>query len=304
MGGESLAKQLARLLQASLICAAVVAMERPAIAQNMFAGYDAFCGVRVIVGRTNRGALALRDAKGPLIYVDRGVMANWTSSRLFTLAHECAHHKLGHSTPVGLANRMRPWGTRKQELEADCWAVGALMKIGKKLDIVRVFKEQVGQGHMYKGSYPTGQERALNIIRCSKRCHVVQCAHVLHPRGDLFPCRHKAHPADRIPCQHLMHPGGDVSPCRHIVHPVGDLFPCRHACPNPYAPYGPPVRCHPRGDLLPCRHRVHPMGDVSPCRHRVHPNGDMIPCRHKAHPVGDLRPCQHRIHEGGDVVCR
>ena len=44
----------------------------------MFAGYDSFCGVRVVVGSTDRGALALRDGRGPLIYIDQSVMCEVT----------------------------------------------------------------------------------------------------------------------------------------------------------------------------------------------------------------------------------
>jgi hypothetical protein len=53
----------------------------------MFAGYDAFCGVRVVVVSNPQGASAALDPMGPVIYADPSVMGNRSMSRIFTLVH-------------------------------------------------------------------------------------------------------------------------------------------------------------------------------------------------------------------------
>lgn len=61
---------------------------------QIFAGYDQFCGIPLIVTPNQQTASAARDQFGrPVIYVDPSAMSNWSHSRVFALAHECAHHK-------------------------------------------------------------------------------------------------------------------------------------------------------------------------------------------------------------------
>lgn len=150
---------------------------------DMFAGFDSFCGLPVIVGSDPQTASARKDAAGrKFIHVDPGAMANWTMSRMFTLAHECAHHLLGHTNPMGEAERFYG-GTAKQELEADCWAAAKLRSVGYYSDITRTILERASEGHFSSGGYPSGLERAQNIARCSRGygasqpiCHNVQVA--------------------------------------------------------------------------------------------------------------------------------
>ena len=142
----------------------------PAQAQPaLFVGYDDFCGVPVIVRPNPQSATAERDSLGrPVIHLDPGVMANWTMSRIFTLAHECGHHKLGHTTPGGTWIRNTQfWATRAQELEADCWAARALAANGYRRDLERVYIDYAYQGGVPPGDYPAGQERARIVARCA-----------------------------------------------------------------------------------------------------------------------------------------
>ena len=104
----------------------------------------------------------------PVIHIDPGVMANWTMSRIFTLAHECGHHRLGHTTPGGLwARNMLFWATRAQELEADCWAAKALASVGYRRDLEKAFIDFIYQGGTPPSNYPSGHERAETVARCA-----------------------------------------------------------------------------------------------------------------------------------------
>ena len=147
------------------------ALLRPATGQPaMFAGYDEFCSLPVIVIPNPFGASAARDPSGrPVIYVDPGVMSNWTSSRMFALAHECGHHKIGHTTPRGQWFRYsQGWATRVQELEADCWAAEALALRGYSGDLRRQFDDFLRQGGAsLLPNYPSGMERAETVARCA-----------------------------------------------------------------------------------------------------------------------------------------
>ena len=136
---------------------------------QMFAGYADFCGVPVIVMPTAQNAVAARDQFGrPVIYVDPGVMANWTTSRKFALAHECGHHMLGHSLPAGVWFRnTRYWATRAQELEADCWAARALAQTEDLDDLRRTILQFASMGASSQGAYPAGIERANAAAECA-----------------------------------------------------------------------------------------------------------------------------------------
>lgn len=134
---------------------------------QMFAGYDEFCGVRVIVTPNPQDAAASMDQYGPVIYVDPKVMANMTYSRVFSIAHECGHIKLGHMTPSGMWFRnTQNWATKKQELEADCWAVKVLENRGYYDDITRTAGDFQRQGPFNPGPYPSGTERLANLMSC------------------------------------------------------------------------------------------------------------------------------------------
>jgi len=136
---------------------------------QMFAGYNQFCGVPVAVVPNPQSASAARDALGnPVIYVDPGVMNNWTMSRMFALAHECAHHVLGHTLPQGMWFRnSQAWATRQQELEADCWAARRLGEIRDEDSLRRMIMQFASQGPLTYGPYPSGNDRALAVAQCA-----------------------------------------------------------------------------------------------------------------------------------------
>ena len=124
--------------------------------ESMFAGYDNFCGLPVFVERTSQGSLADIRQGQRVIIVDPGVMGNWTLSRIFYLAHECAHHKLGHMEMDEQLKRKYMNATRRQELEADCWAAEALGDNGYKADIERTILQHKSEGPIMQGPYPSG----------------------------------------------------------------------------------------------------------------------------------------------------
>lgn len=136
---------------------------------QMFAGYNEFCGVPVVVVANAQGASAAMDSNGnPVIFVDPGVMANWTTSRMFALAHECGHHVLGHTLPNGMWFRnTRAWATRQQELQADCWAAEQLANLSDERDLRRMIIEFAAKGPIPQGPYPSGRERSYAVAECA-----------------------------------------------------------------------------------------------------------------------------------------
>lgn len=188
---------------------------------QVFAGYDAFCGLPVIVGTDPQTASARTDSTGgKYIHIDPYAMENWTASRMFVLAHECAHHRLGHTSFHGQAERFYG-GTAKQELEADCWAATALRSIGSDFEITRTVLSQSNQGHFSSAGYPSGAMRAQNIDNCARaspgpvvqRCHDVQ---VNEPFWDVQTVMQQV----QMPCQHCgCNPYGQCG-CAHPFDPV------------------------------------------------------------------------------------
>lgn len=135
--------------------------------QSMFIGYDSFCGLPVVVERTSQDAVATIRNGQRIIIVDPSVMSNWKLSRIFALAHECAHHRLGHMSDREQFSRKHMYATRRQELDADCWAANALARNDYFRDIERTILQNSSQGPIMQGPYPSGSERALFIAKCA-----------------------------------------------------------------------------------------------------------------------------------------
>ena len=136
-------------------------------AQSMFVGYDDFCGLPVIVESTTQDAVATIRNGQRVIIVDPYVISNWKLSRIFALAHECGHHVLGHLSIQEQFSRRHMNATRRQELQADCWAAEALASNGYYDDIRRTIIQNASQGPIMQGPYPSGMERASFISQCA-----------------------------------------------------------------------------------------------------------------------------------------
>ncbi|TNC82814.1 MAG: hypothetical protein C9356_02800 [Oleiphilus sp.] len=134
---------------------------------RMFVGYDSFCGLPVIVERTSQSAVATIRSGQRVIIVDPSVMDNWRFSRVFVIAHECAHHILGHLSPSQQFQRQHMNATRRQEIEADCWAARTLANNGYIREIQRAVVQNASQGPIMQGPYPSGMERAEFIANCA-----------------------------------------------------------------------------------------------------------------------------------------
>jgi hypothetical protein len=124
-------------------------------------------------------ALSTMDANDqPVIVVSAMVMAESPVYGRFLMAHECSHHTLGH-----VAAYHRELGhlgpqpffyiapqLKNMELDADCNAV-KMLKLKNELETIEVARQMMSQfGDKPTGAYyPTGVERADNIIRCANQ---------------------------------------------------------------------------------------------------------------------------------------
>lgn len=165
----------------------------PGADAQVFAGYDEFCGLPIVIGETPQDAVATRDSSGnPIILVDPKTMAGLTYPRRFTIAHECGHHKLAHLSPNEMFQRAHMQATRRQELEADCFAARVLGAAQDKAELVATITYTAAQGFLDKGPYPTGFERASRIAQCARVAieSSVQIAYARDPTKTLSPNRY------------------------------------------------------------------------------------------------------------------
>jgi hypothetical protein len=222
---------------------------------QVFAGYDMFCGLPVVIGQDPQTATARVDQYGnPFIHIDPSVSSNLTLSERFVIAHECGHHILGHSSALGTAQRYMG-GTRQQELDADCWAARKLASVGLYADLSVTIMSHASSGHFASQGYPTGLERANNVMACAGASPAASN------------CRDYSEP-----CDHPLHPYGDQIACGHLLsaHPQGDVYACQHVCAGQFGP----MPCHHNGDVYQCEHTVQQHNyDVIPCSHAMHPSG-------------------------------
>ncbi len=136
-----------------------------------FPGYARLCGFPILYTRIRTVSLARIDARlGKLIVLDpiltRPVQAG---HQRFLIAHECAHHLLGHTAPDGLQERAVEKGVTDQELSADCWAAEALAGSEYAEDARFVADMFFRQGLYSPGSgYPSGVQRSTMIFHCLK----------------------------------------------------------------------------------------------------------------------------------------
>lgn len=156
-----------------------------------FEGYAAQCGYPIIVERTVRLSQAHQDEDGnPVIILDPSLSEPRQGfHRRFLIAHECAHHRMEHTTRHGLAKRFtEQHGIRDQEMSADCWAAEVLTKAGMLPQITDIADQFWRRGFVSPGGgYPSGIQRS-NMIRHCARLAVAQMRMTIARSG---------HPAER-----------------------------------------------------------------------------------------------------------
>lgn len=128
-------------------------------------GQANFCDATVMEGPNPRGASSAAPQGRQMILIDRGVLADLPYLHPFVMAHECAHHALGHTTPEGLLRE--GYVFRKKELDADCWAARTLAEDGQLAivyDQMNLFRSQPTESPGPR--YPTWQDRIDRMASC------------------------------------------------------------------------------------------------------------------------------------------
>lgn len=121
-------------------------------------------------------AMSTTDSRGrPVIAINALTLTEKPSYGRFLMAHECCHHTLGHVRRYreGLGNNgPQPFfyiapALKQMELDADCCAVRMLKSKQEKDGIEAAHMTMMGFGAEHTGAYyPTGLERADNIVKC------------------------------------------------------------------------------------------------------------------------------------------
>ncbi len=136
-----------------------------------FDGYNEACGYPILFTPTLAVSEAVIDRNGQLrIILDPLLAAGEERDRMqFLVAHECAHHAMGHALPASrraraLSNRT----VRDQELSADCWAAELLARLGNERPVL-VMTQRFHRSGLYSpgGGYPAGIQRASIINQCA-----------------------------------------------------------------------------------------------------------------------------------------
>jgi hypothetical protein len=123
-------------------------------------------------------AMSMLDSNGrPVIVVNATTLVDKPFYGRFLMAHECCHHTLGHVRRYhheGLGHLgpqpffyIKP-ALRQMELDADCCAVKMLKFKHETNSIEAARMTMLGFGTEPTGAYyPTGLERADNILKCA-----------------------------------------------------------------------------------------------------------------------------------------
>jgi hypothetical protein len=124
-------------------------------------------------------ASSMTDSNGqPVIVVNLQTLRQHPSYGKFLMAHECCHHTLGHVGKFrdGLGGLgPQPFfyiapALKQMELEADCCAVRMLRDRYEADGIEAARRSMVAFGSHPTGAYyPTGDERAANILVCAAK---------------------------------------------------------------------------------------------------------------------------------------
>lgn len=140
--------------------------------EEVFPGYATECGYPIVHAPTPNVSLAVIDETGRSVIVldPRLSEATEAERRRFLIAHECAHHRMGHAGIASRQARMRSAKViRDQELSADCWAAETLARKGFETTI-RIMADRFYKAGLYSpgGGYPAGIQRSTIIIHCAE----------------------------------------------------------------------------------------------------------------------------------------
>ena len=123
-----------------------------------------YCGIPTFAIPNAQGASASVWNGRPVILIDPSQIGTSAWAH-FVTAHECAHHVLGHTLPVGMWFRTTQyWATAAQELEADCWAARRIGVHGADI-VSRIWARH--SHHAGGLEYPSPQVRARRIRDCA-----------------------------------------------------------------------------------------------------------------------------------------
>ena len=159
------------LTLAVLLAAAPVPVEAGK-GDEPFPGYDSLCGYPLVMSSTASVAQARLGRDGqPVIVLDPQLSGpDESHRRVFLIAHECAHHRMGHVAEAERRKRTRSRRVvRDHELSADCWAAETLAQA--RMDrTLRVIEDRFFRGGLYSpgGGYPAGIQRASIIRACAE----------------------------------------------------------------------------------------------------------------------------------------
>jgi hypothetical protein len=105
-------------------------------------------------------AVANRDAQGRLTIVANPTVMAWfqPATRWFWLAHECAHHQLGHT--------LGHYGSQREQ-EADCLAAKQLVKSNQMSGTdLQAIEDDISKIRSSSAAYLPGPARAAEITNC------------------------------------------------------------------------------------------------------------------------------------------
>lgn len=139
--------------------------------EEPFPGYAERCGFQIFLQSTRHVSLAVTAADGSqIIFIDPLLTKRGNEfHKAFLIAHECAHHRLGHTSKEGLNSR---WSSGRavsdQELSADCWAAETLSRAGLR-QFTNTMSLRMRRSGLFSpgGGYPAGVQRASIIRECA-----------------------------------------------------------------------------------------------------------------------------------------
>lgn len=139
-------------------------------AKEPFPGYAEECGFKIFLKPSRQVALAERSDDGTMVIFIDPLLTKPENEfhKAFLIAHECAHHRLGHTSEDGLALRLKSRRmVTDQELSADCLAAELLARAGLT-NFTKTMSTRMGRAGIFSpgGGYPAGVQRAKIIRRC------------------------------------------------------------------------------------------------------------------------------------------